>query len=90
MCHWGFNGAILSGRQSRFYTAYDLFVASDVLKHADIDEDLLIDMNDSGLSFDENADYLDRIDLLVYPQSLLLTYRVHIKTHVCTFKFTWS
>jgi hypothetical protein len=43
-----------------FDTAYDLLVASDVLKYAGIDEDLLIDMNDSGMSFDEIADYLDR------------------------------
>ena len=45
-----------------FDTAYDLLAASDVLKYVDIDEDLLIDMNDSGMSFDEIADYLDRID----------------------------
>ena len=30
-----------------------------MFKHADIDEDLLIDMNDSGKSFDEIADYID-------------------------------
>jgi len=33
-----------------------------MLKHAGIDEDLLINMNDSGLTFDEIADYLDTID----------------------------
>ena len=31
------------------------------LRHAGIDENLLIDMNDSGFTFDGIADYLDRI-----------------------------
>ena len=52
MSYFGWDGRV------DFDTAYDLLVASDVLKHADIDED----MNDSGMSFDEIADYLDRID----------------------------
>ena len=56
MSYFGWDGRV------DFDTAYDLLVASEVLKHADIDEDLLIDMNDSGMSFDEIADYLDRID----------------------------
>ena len=56
MSYFGWDGRV------NFDTAYDLLVASDVLKHADIDEDLLIDMNDSGMSFDEIADNLDRID----------------------------
>jgi hypothetical protein len=56
MSYFGWDGRV------NFDTAYDLLVASDVLKHADIEEDLLIDMNDSGMSFDEIADYLDRID----------------------------
>ena len=56
MSYFGWDGRV------NFDTAYDLLVASDVLKYADIDEDLLIDMNDSGMSFDEIADYLDRID----------------------------
>jgi hypothetical protein len=30
------------------------------LRCADIDKNLLIEMNDSGLSFDEIADYLDK------------------------------
>lgn len=54
MSYFGWDGRV------EFDTAYDLLVASDVLKYAGIDEDLLIDMNDSGMSFDEIADYLDR------------------------------
>jgi hypothetical protein len=30
------------------------------LRYAGIDRNLLIDMNDSGMSFDEIADYLDK------------------------------
>lgn len=56
MSYFGWNGRV------DFDTAYDLLVASDLLKHAGIDEDLLINMNDSGLTFDEIADYLDTID----------------------------
>jgi hypothetical protein len=41
-------------------TANNLLATSDILKHAGIDEDLVIDLNDSGLTFDEIADYLDR------------------------------
>jgi hypothetical protein len=36
-----------------------LFAALGQLKYAGIDEDLLIDLNDSGLTFDEIADYID-------------------------------
>ena len=54
MSYFGWDGRV------DFDTAYDLLVASDMLKHAGVDEDLLIDMNDSGMSFDEIADYLDR------------------------------
>jgi hypothetical protein len=43
-----------------FDTANNLLAVSDVLKHAGIEEDLLIEMNDSGMSFDEIADYLSR------------------------------
>lgn len=56
MSYFGWDGRV------DFDTVYDLLIASDVLKHAYIDEDLLIDMNDSGLTFDEIADYLDTID----------------------------
>ena len=41
-------------------TANDLIAFSDVLKHANVDYDLLIDLNDSGYTFEEIADYLDR------------------------------
>jgi hypothetical protein len=41
-------------------TANNHLATSDILKHAGIDEDLVIDLNDSGLTFDEIADYLDR------------------------------
>jgi hypothetical protein len=34
------------------------------LRSAGIDKNLLIEMNDSGYSFDEIADYLDRINKL--------------------------
>jgi hypothetical protein len=37
-----------------------LLAASIQVKHVDIDEGLLIDLNDSGYTFDEIADYLDR------------------------------
>jgi hypothetical protein len=39
-----------------------LFTALAELKHAGIDEDLLINLNNSGYSFDEIANYLDEID----------------------------
>jgi hypothetical protein len=60
MSYFGWDGRV------NFDTAYDLLVASDVLKHADIDEDLVIDMNDSGFTFDEIADYLDQTNQLTY------------------------
>jgi hypothetical protein len=42
-----------------FDAARGLFAALGELKHAGIDEDLLIALNDSGMSFDEIADYMD-------------------------------
>jgi hypothetical protein len=54
MSYFGWDGRV------DFDTANDLLAASDVLKHAGIDEDLLIDLNDSGFTFDEIADNLDR------------------------------
>jgi hypothetical protein len=36
-------------------TVNSLLAAADMLKQAGIDEDLLIDLNDSGYSFDEMA-----------------------------------
>ena len=40
--------------------ASGLLAAADKLKRAGIDEDLLIELNDSGMTFGEIADYLDR------------------------------
>jgi hypothetical protein len=42
-------------------SAQTLLAAFDNMKQADIDEDLL-DLNDSGYTFDEIADYLDRAE----------------------------
>ena len=39
-----------------------LLAASIQMKHAVIDEGLQIDLNDSGYTFDEIADYLDRVE----------------------------
>ena len=51
MSYLGWDGRV------NFDTANYLLAVSDVLKHADI----LVDLNDSGLSFDEIADYLDSV-----------------------------
>jgi hypothetical protein len=56
MSYFGWDGRV------NFDAATNLLAVSDELIHAGIDEDLLIDMNDSGFTFDEIADYLDRID----------------------------
>ena len=56
MSYHGWNGKDEPGSARR------LLAASIQLKHADIDEGLLIDLNDSGYTFDEIADYLDRVD----------------------------
>jgi hypothetical protein len=58
MSYYGWDGRI------DFDTANNLLAASDMLKHVDIDEDLLIDLNDSGFTFDEIADYLDQTNQL--------------------------
>ena len=39
-----------------------LLAASIQLKYADVNEGLLIDLNDSGYTFDEIANYLDRVE----------------------------
>ena len=39
-----------------------LLASFDHMKQADIDEGLLMDLNDSGYTFDEIADYLDRVE----------------------------
>ena len=58
MSYYGWDGRI------DFDTANNLLAASDMLKHVDIDEDLLIDLNDSGFTFDEIADFLDQTNQL--------------------------
>lgn len=54
MSYFGWDGRV------DLHTANDLIAISDVLEHANIDYDLLIDLNDSGYTFEEIADYLDR------------------------------
>ena len=39
-----------------------LLAASIQMKHVVVDEGLLIDLNDSGYTFEEIADYLDRVE----------------------------
>ena len=56
MSYHGWNGKDEPGSARR------LLAASIQLKHADIDEGLLIDLNDSDYSFNEIADCLDRIE----------------------------
>ena len=56
MSYFGWDGT------DDFDTAKVLFVALGELKQAGIDEDLLINLNDSGYLFDEIADYLDRAE----------------------------
>lgn len=56
MSYFGWDGT------DDFDTAKVLFAAMGKLKRAGIDEDLLINLNDSGYTFDKIADYLDRID----------------------------
>ena len=43
-------------------TAKLLLAASIQSKHADVNEGLLIDLNDSGFTFDEIADHLDGVE----------------------------
>jgi hypothetical protein len=56
MSYHGWNGKDEPGSAQR------LLAASIQLKHANIDEGLLVDLNDSGYTFDEIADYLDRVE----------------------------
>jgi hypothetical protein len=58
MSYFGWDG------KDDFDTARVLVAALGELKRAGIDEDLLIELNDSGLSFDEIADNLDRTNEL--------------------------
>ena len=58
MNYFGWNGT------DDFDTAKVLFAAMDKLKRAGINEELLMELNDLGMTFDEIADYLDRTDEL--------------------------
>ena len=56
MSYYGWNG------KDDFQAASKLLGTLIALRCAGIDKNLLIDLNDSGLSFDEIANYLDKID----------------------------
>ena len=47
-----------------FDTAKLLYAPMGKLKRAGIDEELLMELNDLGMTFDEIADYLDQTDEL--------------------------
>jgi hypothetical protein len=53
MSYFGWDGT------DDFDTAEVLIAAMEKLKHASIDKKLLIDLNNSGYTFDEIADYLE-------------------------------
>lgn len=55
MSYFGWNGKDNSKVTSK------LLGTLIALRHAGIDKDLLIELNDSGYTFDEIADYLDNI-----------------------------
>ena len=55
MSYLGWNGKDEPG------SAQTLLAAFDNMKQADIDEGLLMDLNDSGYTFDSIADYLDGV-----------------------------
>jgi hypothetical protein len=54
MSYYGWNG------KDDSLAASKLLGTLIALKYAGINKDSLIDMNDSGMSFDEIADYLDK------------------------------
>jgi hypothetical protein len=54
MSYFGWDGT------DDFDVAKVLFTTMKMLRRASIDEELLITMNNSGYTFDEIADYLDR------------------------------
>jgi hypothetical protein len=55
MSYYGWNG------QDDSQAASKLLGTLIALRYAGIDRNLLIEMNDSGFSFDEIADYLDKV-----------------------------
>ena len=56
MSYYGWDGKCITNSERRLYAA---LVA---LRRAGISKELLIEMNDSGATFDEIADYLDKIN----------------------------
>ncbi|MGI0031665.1 MAG: hypothetical protein ACRD97_00145, partial [Nitrososphaeraceae archaeon] len=54
MSYYGWDGKCITNAERRLYAA---LVA---LRQAGISKELLIELNDSGATFDEIADYLDR------------------------------
>ncbi len=54
MSYFGWDGS------PNYLAAKDIIAIFYELKQADVDGELLIDLNDSGFTFDEIADYLDR------------------------------
>jgi hypothetical protein len=54
MSYYGWDGKDWTGASSK------LFAALFALRHAGISTDLLIDLNDSGMPFDNMADYVDQ------------------------------
>ena len=54
MSYYGWDGKCISNAERRLYAALT------ALRQAGISKELLIDLNDSGATFDEIADYLDR------------------------------
>lgn len=54
MSYYGWDGKCISNAERRLYAALT------ALRQAGISKELLIELNDSGATFDEIADYLDR------------------------------
>ena len=54
MSYYGWDGKCISNAERRLYAALT------ALRQAGIGKELLIELNDSGATFDEIADYLDR------------------------------
>jgi len=58
MSYYGWDGKCITNAERRLYAALT------ALRQAGISKELLIELNDSGATFDEIADYLDRNLLL--------------------------
>jgi hypothetical protein len=54
MSYYGWDGKCITNAERRLYAALT------ALRQAGINKELLIELNDSGATFDEIADYLDR------------------------------